>query len=320
MTISTTDLKDLRTLPFFDETAYLDGLKLYSALSVENYCSHATQLLNGPTVRECIDATAGIRALSNSLAVYAVSHDGLISLSLSHLVMLCEGMLMPYLQPFVTLAEQQGHRGPLSRKGNYAELEQAKKEFGPAINFLATHGQPIFTPAGRYVGDRINEYERSRLSKLRNSIAHLHYRLEIVRKPIKASLALPNDLKLAPIIEALHEQFAKSLRIHNSNKGEIVDVLKSQVRWEGALGKPLTKTSAAMSFQETRTMVSKLESFVFSLAYAFVQAGCDFGTKVIFGQCTPCGEGSLVVPATESRATCPACGTTHILPSQQAVP
>jgi hypothetical protein len=247
-----------------------------------------------------------------------VSQDGLVSLSLFYLVSICEGVLMPHLQPLVTLCEQQGHKGPLNNSGKYGDLEAAKKDFGPAIKFLATHGRPVFVSGSLAVGNRLEEYERDKLSRLRNSIAHFNFRLEIVRTNIniKDEPGFPKDPKQAALFEALYEGYVKSLHIHNPHRGQIVDSAKSVVRWEGALGKPVTKSSSSASFKAMRDTVGQVEAFAFSLAFAFLDAGSKFGSALVVGACQTCKEGYVVATASETHATCPACGTTHPLPHQ----
>jgi hypothetical protein len=309
------DLSALRGLPYFDEATYLEAVVLYSRLTLENYCRHATELLNGPTVNRLIDATAGLRAVANSITVYSASPDGLIPLSLFYFVNLCEGLLMPHLQPMVTLCEEQGHVGPVAaRSGQHEELKKAKTDFGPALKFLAAHGEPIFAASAPAIGNRLKDYDAVRLSQLRNSVAHFNFRLEIVRTHYKDDPAFPKDARLRVVAEAMLQSFLKALRIHNPHGGQIVDMKKSMLRWEGSMGKLLTNASAAISFHDVRTMVEKLESFAFSLVFAFVEAGASFGSKLIIGMCAACNEGHVVVPATETQATCPACRATHALP------
>jgi hypothetical protein len=58
--LTDTDVSTLRDkFRFFDEKIYHECVALYSKLSPENYCKHATRLLNGPTVQDSISTTAG---------------------------------------------------------------------------------------------------------------------------------------------------------------------------------------------------------------------------------------------------------------------
>ena len=84
------------------------------------------------------------------------------------------------------------------------------------------------------------------------------------------------------------------------------------MRWEGSLGKPVTKSSTSVSFKDIREVAERIEAFAFTLATAFLDA--DFDSKVVIGICMTCNEGHVVVPSSETQATCPACGTTSVAP------
>lgn len=301
------DPSSLRELPIFDEAIYAEATPLYGELSIERYCLYATRLLNSPSIRNHIETSAGIRAVCNSFPVFASSQDGLMSISLFYLVALCEGILMPHLQPLVSLAEEKGYRGPRNASGRFLDLERAKKDFGPAISFLAGPAAPLFVSAP-ILAKRIAAYEQEQLSRLRNCIAHLNFRLEVVRTDLRDSSGFPSDPILAKATEAGFKVISEIIGIHNPHERKIVDVEKSLVRYEGALAKPVTKSSAARTLKDMREYVDSLEKFAFTLALAYLDACRVFGKRLFSGTCTHCHEGFVAVPATEPQATCPACG------------
>lgn len=303
-----TSKSDASTLPFYDEKFHAEAVALYGQLSLESYCRHSIKLLNGPTLQNHIETSAGIRAVCNSLPVLAASPDGVMPVSLFYLVAMCEGILMPHLQPMVTLAEEKGLRGPAGKGGAFPALENAKQDLGPAITFLATHAAPMFNPHAVNVGKRIEQYDQEKLSRLRNSIAHLSFRLEVVRTDLKDAADFPAHPSASALVERGFDAFSAVMQIHNPHKRKVVDMDKSLVRYEAAIGKVLTKNSISKTFKELRDYAEALERFVFTLALAYLDASRVFGARLFSGTCASCGEGFVAVPAVESHAECPACG------------
>lgn len=311
MTRAEPDLASLRSLPVFDEPIYLEAVRTFHALSTATYCKHAINLLNGPTLIERMEPGGSIRALANSLPIYAVSSDGLISLSLFYLVTLCEGMMMPHLQPLIALCVERGQSGPTSPKtGQHEELKQAQRNLGPAIEFLAKYGPSAFSAEAPLVLNRLAEYDAEHLSKLRNSVAHFKFRLEQVYVEAKDDPTIGSNPTLISLAGKGIESLARMLKVHNPHPGKIVSTDHSVVRYEESLKRPVTTRSKSRTYQEIRTMTTDLERLVFSLAYGFVEAGCIFQADGVIklGLCAHCNEGHVVAPTAATTSACPACG------------
>jgi hypothetical protein len=275
---------------------------LYTKLSLEGYCRHASTLLNAPTLQNHIETSAGIRAICESQAVTLASPDALISVSLLYIVALCEGIVMPHLQPLITLAEEQGLCTSSER------LERARNNFGPAISLLAQEAAPMFHSIAPSVGARIQEYEATRLSRLRNSIAHLKFRLEIVRTRLRDAPGFPTAPMEVKLLEGSFNFLSNTMDIPNPHAPQIVDLGKSRVRYQDTVQGRLTKNSPALTFWEVREKANALEQFAFSLMFAYLEANKSYGSRLFSGTCSECREGFVAVPATMAEATCPACG------------
>ncbi len=159
---------------------------------------------------------------------------------------------------------------------------------------------------------QILAYESSKLSKFRNSIAHFNYRLETATTDLKDDPNFPKDPVQAALIENLARITLASLKIHNNKAQDlkVVDVNSSRVRYEENLGGVVSKNSKSMTFQEVRELTQTLEAFVFSLAYAFVEAGCVLQRKkqIRLGVCNRCDEGHLTEVTSVASGECPSCG------------
>lgn len=166
----------------------------------------------------------------------------------------------------------------------------------------------MFDSVAPLVGARIREYEATKLSQLRNSIAHLKYRLEIVRTPLREAWAFPTTPAEVALLEKTFEMISTVMGIHNPHRPHVVDLQKSRIRYNGSLRERLTKNSPALTFVEVRERADALERFAFSLMFAFLEANKAYGKRLFSGTCGECGEGFVAVPATLPEATCPACG------------
>lgn len=306
--VTANEIESLRSITVFDEVIYVEATSLYAALTPVTYAQHGTTLLNPPSPKERIEVSAGLRALTNSELVLGLSSDGTLPVSLFYLVTLCEGLLMPHLQPLIDLSVQRGHLGPRTASGRHQELDDAREKLGPAIRFLASHAQPALVPDAPAIARRLVEYEAVRLSKIRNAIAHFKFRLEPVRVALADTPEYPKSEQPRAIAGLVLDTICSLVGIHNAHRGHVIDFDKSVLRYEENLNRPLTARSSSKTFKEVRDLLSELERFAHSLMMAYVAAGSRFGSGLIIGQCTSCVEGHVVAPAGVHRLPCPACG------------
>ncbi|WP_438008630.1 hypothetical protein WME89_07945 [Sorangium sp. So ce321] len=308
--MSKTDLDGRVALSVVDQGLLEEATRLYGRLSVERYCEYATALLNGPKIEDRLAPAAGIRALSNSLLLYTTEAEGVISAMLYYLVTLCEGLIMPHVQPLIALAIDSGHKGPRAANGRYDDAERAQKNFGPAIKFLATHAQSALTHDAPRLAQVFRDYDLDGLSKLRNSIAHFKFRFEIVRVRLDKVPELAANPLLHHMGQKALELMARLLKLPVSLDGTYADASKSLIRYEEKLDRPLTQSSRARTFQDVRRLVPDLEKLAFSLAFAYIETGTAFQKRGVIklGECGHCKEGMVAAPATVLTVPCPACG------------
>ncbi len=312
MSTTTTD-PELDKLPYFDRALHDEAVELYVQLSPDEYCRQGQLLLNGPSTFERLDACAGVRALGTSRFLYNMEGRGVTAARLFYFVAITEGILMPYMQPMISLAEALGHKGP-NKGGKFQELERAKENIGPAMKFLGTHAQPIFTAKAPTLGSRFVHLHTDNLSKFRNAIAHFKFRFEcstisLLSEP--SVKALPQGIRDFAFFQM--DGLRKLLGFPGTKKPEEeIDYATALVRYEEDLDKPVTKKSRSRTFAQVREILNDMEKVCFSLMFAYPAAGKRKETagEVKLGDCERCKEGKLVILASAKTAPCPACGET----------
>lgn len=300
----------LKHLPIFEQGLFDEAVNLFQRLAPDTFCQFAIKLLNGPSPESRFAASAGVRALSNSELLYACHSEGVMATSLFYLVALCEGLLMPHLQALVALSDQEGYRGPVTSTKKYPFLEQARRNFGPAIKFLATEATPLFagTPT---LHARLTAYYQDELAKLRNSVAHFKFRFETSNTKIEDELAraaLPAPAHLAnPILLLLR----KSLRIRGQPDGHFANPKESGIRYSENLDSLVTRECRLRTFEELRELVRNVERCSFMLAFGFTAAGAKLQQAGVIklGECGECKEVTVVAPVGIVEINCPGCGS-----------
>lgn len=289
---------------------------LYARLSPDSYCKHAVSILNGSTPKSKMQAAGGLRGLGNSMFLFAAAAEGVITANLFYLVAVCEGILMPHLKPLVDLAEEDGNKGPL-KQGRYQELERARRNFGPAIQFLATHGAPTLAASPLLLAET-QGWQSDRLAGLRNSAAHFAFRLEIELTDATKDPDVGSKMT-AGVLEQF-ESLRRAIKLTPKEPSAMIaDIKRSNVRYEPDIKKPLTNASPALSFEALRQRIFALDSNAFALMFAYAEAGVRLQAdkKVFLGGCASCPDGIIVAPRSSigTDLPCPACSAMHTVPS-----
>lgn len=293
--------------PSFNKVVFQEALTLVSLLPPDVICRHALKYSNCPTAADRLAASTGVRSLSSSSFLFRAEPEGTMASLLFYLVSLCEGVLMPILQLFITLAEIEGHTG--TKK----DLKAARKHFGPAISLLAGPGQASLASRAPEIAARLTKFHESHLSDFRNSVAHFKFFLDLSMKSFnevvkESNLPEQSHLQLYKFFVASKNMLG--IPPHpNRSDDMLIDMDKSIVRYEESLNRPITYQSRCLTFQEAVDYIYEIEKFAYSCSFAEVEHGANLQAARIIKStaCSKCSATRIWAPAAEMRATCPGC-------------
>ena len=292
----------------FDIIVYQEARALVKNLAPLEVCRDARLASNCPSALHKMTASAGIRALGSSNFLFRAEPEGTMAALLFYFVSLCEGVMMPALQLFITLAENEGNVG--SKK----ELKEARANFGPAIKLLANSGQTSLLGKAPTIAKRLVDYHNDGLAMFRNSIAHFRFFLDVELKDFAEEAnksKLPWPFSIETLFKAfLH--FKEMLNIPpkpNRPNNMIIDMKSSMVRYEEQSNRPITHNSRALSFEAATDYIFKVARFAYSCLFARLEHSASLEKTGIIKSmiCPQCKVVKILVPLRESQGSCPGC-------------
>jgi hypothetical protein len=301
-------------IPRLNETLRKEAVSLFEKLYVEDYCQFSQRFLNSNRIIDTLKVIDGCKVFANNDLFYLLKAEAVITNRLFYFMAYSEGITKPLLQAVVQMLENNGIKGKQDKRNIYFELAKAKSNFGPCISFLSSY-LSAYQSVAPEIFSRIQFYEQEAISKLRNSIAHFHFRYEIKENKL-TDIQEVKDIEKHFGIDSVKmlSLLAKMIKI-DSAADKVVDYANSGIRYSEDLKKPITNTSKYRSFENIRKLLDDIDEMTIALLFGFVEVGTDLqkNNKIIMGQCNDCGDGVLVVPSSCVTVVCPSCNKRIVL-------